>query len=116
MGFQWEVPPEEAFANLYDDYAKQIYRAIQQLARSFVPRIEAWMKANKVWENRTGNLQQSLYADVEAALTEIVLFFDYGLDYGKYVATVSQGQFDIIGPALDYWAPKFWAEVQALFR
>lgn len=116
MNFQWEVTPEQAIAALYDDYAKRIRLAIIRLARSFVPRIEAWLKSNAPWKDRTGNLRQSLFADVEAALTTVVIFFDYGLDYGKYVETVSQGSFAVIGPALDYWGPKFWAEVQALFK
>lgn len=129
--FKWEVPPEKAFAELYDEYARQIYRAIQRLAKRYAPEIEAWMKANAVWTDRTGNLRQSLYADVETALTEIVLFFDYGLEYGVYLeharrefGAVSalgleleqQGQYAIIAPALDHFAPKFWADVQALFR
>lgn len=115
-GFKWEKRPEDAFAELYDDYAKRIYRAIAELAKSYVPQIEAWMVANKVWVDRTGNLKQSLFADVELALTEIVLFFDYGLDYGVYLEFRNQAQYGIIAPALDYFAPKFWADVQALFK
>lgn len=115
-GFQWEIPPEQAFLQLYDDYARRIYRAIAQLARSFAPRIEAWMKENRVWTDRTGNARQGLFADVELALHRIVLFMDHGVSYGEFLELKHQGQYAIIGPALDYWAPRFWAAVQQLFR
>lgn len=139
-GFKWEVTPEAAFTALYDDYTKRIYQAINALAKKYAAEIEAWLKAERKWTDRTGNLRQSLYAEVESKLTEIVIAFDYGLDYGKYLefqrADVNigdiaadtdrllafylefgeQGRYAIIAPALDYFAPKFWNDVQALFR
>lgn len=130
-GFKWEITPEQAFTELYDEYTRQIYREIQRLAKKYAPEIEAYMKANRTWQDQTGNLRASLYAEVESKLTEIVLFFDYGLDYGVYlehgrrefgaIAALnleleSQGQYAIIAPTLDHFAPKFWADVQALFR
>lgn len=114
--FRWQTPPERALADLYDDYARRIYNEIARLARQFAPQIEAWMKANAVWTDRTGNARQGLFAEVETALTEIVLFFDHGVEYGRALEFLHQGQYAIIGPALDYWGPRFWQAVQALFR
>lgn len=115
-GFKWEVTPEEAFTALYDDYTRRIYQAIQALANRYAPEIEAWLKQNKQWVDRTGNATQGLYAEVEATLTEIVIAFDHSVEYGIWLELKHQGQYAIIAPALDYFAPKFWADVQALFR
>jgi hypothetical protein len=115
-GFKWEVTPEQAFTELYDEYTRQIYREIQRLATKYAPEIEAYLKREASWMDRTGNLRASLYTEVESSLTEIVLAFDYGLDYGVYLEFKHQGRYAIIAPALDYFAPKFWNDVQALFR
>jgi hypothetical protein len=115
-GFTWEVTPEQAFADLYDNYTRQIYREIQRLAKKYAAEIEAYLKANAIWTDRTGNLRQSMYAEVESSLTAIVLAFDYGLEYGVFLEFANQGEYQIIAPALDHFAPKFWADVQALFR
>jgi hypothetical protein len=96
MPFKWEVPPEQAFAALYDDYAKRIIAGIQRLAKAYAAEIEAFMKASGTWQDQTGNLRASLYAEVETTLTEITLFFDYGLDYGYWIAYANQGKYDII--------------------
>lgn len=114
MSFHWDVPPEKAFADLYDDYAQKIIRGIQQLAKDYAAEIEAFMKSNATWTDRTGNLRQSLYAEVELALTEIVLAFDYGLDYGYWLAFANQGRYDIIAPTLDLFSVRFWNDVKRL--
>ena len=42
MSFHWDIPPEKTFADLYDDYAKNIIRGIQQLAKVYAVEIEAF--------------------------------------------------------------------------
>lgn len=114
MGFEWDVTPEEMIASLYDDYSRKIIRGIQSLAKAYAAEIEAWLKANATWQDRTGNLRQSLYAEVETALTEITLFFDYGLEYGYYLEYSNQGRYAIIAPALDHFTMRFWNDVKKL--
>ncbi len=116
MDFEWEVTPEQALSDLFDDYALNIYRGIQQLAKAYAAEIEAWLKANASWQDRTGNLRQSLYAEVESNLNEIVLAFDYGLDYGQYLEFSNMGKYAIIAPALDYFTVRFWNDVKALIE
>jgi hypothetical protein len=114
--FKWEVTPEQAFTELYDDYTRQIYREIQRLALKYAPEIEAWMKAERLWIDRTNNARSGLYAEVESTLTQIVISFDHTMEYGVFLEFKNQGEYAIIAPALDHFAPKFWADVQALFR
>lgn len=113
-GFKWTVRPEKAFADLYDDYAKRIIIGIERLARAYTAEIERYMKQSATWQDRTGNLRASLYSDVERALTEIVLFFDYGLDYGYWLEYSGQGKYAIIAPTLDVFGARFWNDVKRL--
>lgn len=112
--FTWDVTPDEAFAALYDDYARRIYLGILELARAFRPRIEAWMKQNASWTDRTSNARQSLYAEVEASLFSIVIAMDHGVEYGFWLEYANAGTYSIIGPALDFWARQFWNAVRDL--
>lgn len=116
MPFRWQSPPPDAvFAAGLKRYQSALAEALYQLALSFAPKIETWMKQNAPWTDRTGNLRSSLYAEVERLVGEAVTIqLDYGLDYGKYLEFAHAGKFAIIGPALDHWSPLVWAAVKEL--
>jgi hypothetical protein len=112
--FMWDIDPQTAWGNLWDDYVARVIGAIHALMDSYAPRIEAWMKENAPWTDRTGNLRQSLYAFVEQHRDELVLAFDYGLEYGVYLEYGNFGAYGIIGRALDHFWPSFVADLQRL--
>ena len=115
MSFSWiGQPPAEAFSAGLDQYAQDLKAALYQLALSFAPKIEAWMKQMAPWTDRTGNLRASLFAAVEELVNEIAIYIDYGLQYGVYLEFKNAGHYAIIAPALDYWSPQVWKAVKAL--
>lgn len=114
--FEWDTTPEQMMAEGYDAYVAAIRDAVRQLAQRFAPQIETWMKANAVWTDRTGNARQTLYTEVEQQMTTVGILLSHGVDYGVYLELANQGEYSVIGPALDYWAPRIWNAVQALFR
>lgn len=117
MPFKWSVTPEQAFGDLMDAYGDDIHSAIKALADRWAPEIESWMKSNAKWQDRTGNARQTLYTEVEELSSiAIGIIMGHGVDYGKYLELSNGGVYAIIGPALDYFAPKVWADVQALFK
>ena len=117
MSFTWQVTPEQAFTELVDAYENEIHNAIKQIADRYAPDIEAWMKSNAPWTDRTGNARQTLNTEVqEVASVMIGIILAHGVDYGIFLELSNGGAYAIIGPALDYFAPKIWADVQRLFR
>lgn len=117
MPIVWQKTPEEAFGELADEYERAIHTAVRTLLQRYAPDIEAWMKTNASWTDRTGNARQTLNTEVEEVLNEAVtIYLAHGVDYGKYLELSNGGRYAIIGPALDYFAPKIWADVQRLFR
>ncbi|MBX3081721.1 MAG: hypothetical protein KF716_08795 [Anaerolineae bacterium] len=115
MSLDWITgSPEDVFSNGLAQYERTVYDALYQLALSFAPKIETWMKQNASWIDRTGNLRASLYAAVEELVNEIAIIIDYGLDYGVYLEFKNAGRYAIIGPALDHWSPLVWEAVKAL--
>ena len=108
--------PEQVFVIGFDRYIEDIYAVLYALAQSYAPRIEAWMKQNAVWVDRTGNARQALFTDVEWIVGDaIYLYAAQGMDYGTYLELNHQGRFAIILPALEHFAPMIWRDVQELF-
>lgn len=117
MSFQWEVPPDRAFDELASWYTDAIRSAILQLAQQRAPQIEAWMKANARWTDRTGNARQTLTAEAELlGMDAVQITLAHGVDYGIFLELAHGGRWAVIGPALDFFAPRIWADVQALLR
>jgi hypothetical protein len=117
VSFQWTVTPEQAFGDLTNAYIAAIRRGIRALADRRAPEIEAWMKSNAVWTDRTSNARQSLYSDVEQVsldMVHIILAYGATIDYAIYLELANAGRFSIITPALDYWGPQIWRDVQAM--
>jgi hypothetical protein len=115
MGVVWDVEPEQALGELADEYIRAIHAAVRQIVQRYVPEVEAWMKANKPWTDWTSNARQTLFAEMEEVVnTAVELFMSHGVDYGIFLELSHGGAYAIVGPALDYFAPKIWADVQAL--
>lgn len=111
----WEDRPEKVFAVGIDAYQQDVIQALRQLARYYAPQIEAWMKQQARWTDRTGNARQSLYTEVEDMALGAMLAMDYGVEYGFWLEFANQGDYAIVKPALDHWGPLIWAAVQRTF-
>lgn len=115
--FKWETDPEVAFVELAQEYWAAIHHGIYQLAQRYAPEIENWMKSNAPWQDRSGGARQTLFSDVEdIAGTMIDLIMSHGVEYGRFLEMNYGGRWAIVGPALDYFAPKIWADVQNLLK
>lgn len=116
MPFTWQRRPTEAFPALTEAYAQAIHAAIVQLAERYAVEIEAWMKDNAPWSDQTGNARQTLYAEAIDFTDVVVILMSHGVDYGTFLELAHGGNYAIITPALDYFIPRIWRDVQALLR
>lgn len=115
MPFVWNKAPAQAFPGGYDSYAQDVYQTIMALVLIRSAQIEAWMKANAIWIDRTGNARQSLHTDVLALKSHIKIALSHGMTYGKWLELAHGGTYAIITPALDFWGPVLWEDVRGLF-
>lgn len=113
-GFEWVVSPIDAFMALYNGQRTAIQQAILALGYKYASDVEAWMKANAPWTDRTGNARQGLFAICDDLVQQVVITFGHYVTYGKYLEFKNQGRFAIVSPALDYFLPLIIADVQAL--
>lgn len=117
FSFEWEVTPETAFGQLTAAYAQAIRRGVRAIAQRRAPEIEAWMKTNAPWQDRTGNARQTLHTEVEdLALDMVQITLNHGVEYGQYLELSHGGVWSVIAPALDFWGPVVWRDVQAMLR
>jgi hypothetical protein len=115
VSFQWSVTPERAFGDLTNAYIAAIRRGIRALADRRAPEIEAWMTSNAGWTDRTGNARQTLHTEVEQVSLDMVqIVLAHGVSYGVYLELSHGAAYSIISPALDYWGPQIWRDVQAM--
>lgn len=115
MSFQWERPPTQAWPDMTEAYIQAVRSSVRALADRYAPEIEAYMKANAPWTDRTANARQSLYADVEQVAQDMVdIILGHGVHYGVYLELSNAGAYAIVGPSLDVFAPRIWQDVVRL--
>lgn len=115
MSFHWERPPTQAWVEMTDAYADAIHRAVRTLADRYAPEIEAYMKVNAPWTDRTANARQTLYSEVQDVVRQYVdIVLAHGVEYGVYLELSNAGTYAIIGPSLDYFAPRIFQDVVSL--
>jgi hypothetical protein len=117
FSFEWDVTPEVAFEALTRAYVLAIRQGLNAIANRRAPEIEAWMKQNAIWTDRTGNARQTLNTEVrQLGATMVEIRLAHGVEYGQYLEYSNAATYAIITPALDFWAPVVWADVQAMLR
>lgn len=117
MSVQWSVPPQRAFGELADAYVRAIRRGVRTLADRYAPEIEAYMKVEAIWTDRTANARQTLNTQVEEmALDMVNIILAHGVEYGIWLELAHGGNYAIIAPTIDVYGPRIWADVQAMLR
>jgi hypothetical protein len=117
FSFEWDVTPEAAFGQLTTVYVARIRQGVRAIARRRAPEIAAWMKANHLWQNRTGAAEAGLNTtmeDVALDMVQIVLAHGADVPYGVYLELARSGMWGVIAPAIDIWGPVVWEDVRAM--
>lgn len=112
----WVDNPTTVLTRVFDEDVTLIEAQLVAIMESYAPQIESWLKAHGQWQDRTGNLRQSLFARVKEELTQVTILIGYGVEYGDYVEYGFQGRYAVIAPALDYFWPRIFADVRVVIR
>lgn len=116
-GFVWIDPPEKVFVPMTQHYVANLEARILAIVNKYAPQVEAWMKANHPWQNRTGAAEAGLHTEVEYAVGQMVrIILSHGVDYGIWLEVLRSGANAVIGPAVDVWSVIIWDDIQALLR
>lgn len=112
MGLEINIAPLER--SLIELAAKS-EKAITTLCQAGALDMEAYMKTNRPWTDRTGQARQRLTGRVEhpeKTTWEIVL--SHGVDYGIYLEFAHEKKYAIIYPTIQMKSPEMMSSFQGL--
>lgn len=121
MSFTWVggQTPQQMGTQLVAGYTEQVRVAVRGILTSYAPRIEAWMKSEAIWIDRTGNARQGLYAELDELARQVDILFTlemgYSVFYGRFLELSNAGRYAILAPAVDHFFPLIWADIVRLF-
>lgn len=73
--------------------------------------ILAYAQSNAPWSDRTGDAREGLGVEVTHTFGVVTLELFHTVDYGKWLETIQNGQFAVIMPTLERFAPQVFNEV-----
>lgn len=86
---------------------KKLHRAIFGVCRYWDGRVEASMKHNAPWTDRTTNARSGLAARAaKLGRSSFAIILSHAVNYGIYLETMQGGRFAIIEPTIKLFAPK----------
>ena len=78
----------------------------------WAPQIEADMKRNAKWSDRTSNARQTLQVFVIQNGNNVILIAKQHMAYGKYLELKNQGKYAIVMPTLRRYNQRVWSGVR----
>ncbi len=98
-GLVWTVPPAVIAVSIRARGPGIRVRLAKRL-QAEAAAIQADMKANAPWTDRTGQARAGLSARAQVTATEGVITLSHGADHGIWLEIANQGRFAIVGPTL----------------
>ena len=86
--FRWVQHPS-VVAGAVRSWSERILQGIAAIADLFAAKIEAYAKANALWNDRTGAARQGLRAFVVKEATRVVITLAHSVFYGRWLETGS---------------------------
>ena len=97
---------DELSQNL-DEFQDRLKYAVQMYASTKANELEALMKANRKWTDRTGMAKARLNASIsEPDENTIRLTLAHGVEYGIWLELANEKNFAIIAPTLSQQGPR----------
>lgn len=101
--------------NLRQGPAK-VHRAAVITAHRMAPQVEAHMKNNAPWTDRTGNARNGLAARAYESGDEVGIVLYHQVSYGIYLETRFAGKYAIINPTIDVMGPQVMQQFNNLLE
>lgn len=109
--------------------SRRLEAALIALSQTYAGNIEATMKANRPWQDRSGNARNRLYGRPffersSPTVFEVGVTAGHGMDYGIYLELGTRfmtrgpgpppGAYPIVNPTLADYAPRFVEDARRL--
>jgi hypothetical protein len=138
-GFAWVEAPEQTLIPALIEYGERVIIGTYAVAQYIAQKVVDYARANARWTDRTGNARAALHAIavlgetgeteryegdvppeaehmVEVARNLVVVFLSHGMNYGKYLETISAGAYAIVMEALQAHYGELMGLLEDLFK
>lgn len=85
---------------------KKLMQEVMAKFEYFAPQIEADMKTQAPWTDRTGNARNGLAARAFRSADTMGIVLYHQVPYGIWLELANGGRYAVIGPAIDRWTPR----------
>lgn len=106
---------DQAAKSIEDKMLRKIAR-IHGLANDYALTMEAEMKANRPWMDRTGNARRALHCNVvhDEESKTLTIVASHGVEYGVFLEYANSGKFAILKPTTDKYRSMIIAAVRRI--
>lgn len=113
-GFGWAWEGLDGVINLPQRFEQAIGTGVANTVKDIAQEMEAYAKENAPWDDRTGDARGGLKTVVveDAVNHTYSIFLGYSVDYGVYLETANGGQFAVVKPTVERFAPVLAARVR----
>jgi len=94
----------------------KVKRAAMITAQRMAPQVEAYMKNNAPWTDRTGNARNGLAAHAYQEGDEIGILLYHQVSYGIWLEIAHSGKYAIIQPTVDVMGPRVMQQYSNLLE
>jgi len=117
-GFRWVKPPEAELIPNIVAYGQRVMVAVRAVADYMAQKVQAEMRADAPWEDRTGNARSGLFSVVEAAEDAVTIWLSHGhtVDYGVYLELAHGKKYAVIMPTIQANLPVIEGMLQQIFE
>jgi hypothetical protein len=110
----FKINAEKLEANIVALWPR-VRAATMMLADTEAQRLEAYMKLNRPWTDRTNQAKATLNASVSEPGDGIVrITLAHGVDYGIWLEIANEGKYAIVGPTVESQSPQVMKKLDHL--
>lgn len=115
MSIDWASSPGDMERRV-ESYKTRLLNAVYALASEWASRLASEMKANHVWQNRTGEAEAKLFGRVFRTAFGAVMILGHGAAHGIFLERRWGGKYAVVMPTIQQNLAAIMASLQRLVR
>lgn len=93
-------------------YFNRTIAGLDALSEHYAGLMEAHAKANRPWEDRTGDARKGLFGSTLHRDKKILSRVSHSMEYGVYLELANQGKYAILEPTVKKYAPDYFRDAE----
>lgn len=113
-GYNFKLDAKALQKGLESLYSDKVKDAIRMYAETVATKLEAYMKSNRPWTDRTGMAKARLSAAVQEVTNGFRIALAHGVEYGLWLELANEKKYAIIQPTINSQSGEVMEGLQGL--